>query len=84
MSDGPIVVTGDAVTAYDILSFRRALKLEIDTGMVMRRGFSVVKAAVKRGYVTAGTCDKRKAYAQLDALCVEVLGMPSVGLRVKP
>lgn len=86
VSDGMVVASGPAgVRAYDLLSFRAALKLEITSkhGMVMRHGFSVVKAAIRRGYVSEGTRSKRAAYAQLDALCVSALGMPSVPLPAK-
>lgn len=70
-NDGAIVVTGaESIRMYDLITFRSALGLEIKTGMVMRKGFSIVKQAISRGYVAAGTRDKRKAYDQLDKLIV--------------
>jgi hypothetical protein len=83
---GGIVASGPAgVAAYDLISFRAALRLEILSkhGMVMRRGFSIVNAAIRRGYVTEGTRSKRKAYEQIDALCVKVTGLPSRPLPAK-
>jgi hypothetical protein len=68
--DGTIVATGDGIRMYDLITFRSALGLEIKTGIVMRKGFSITKQAIRRGYVSAGTRDKRKAYAQLDELIV--------------
>lgn len=69
---GDIVATGDGVTVYDIIAMRTALRLEIRTGMVMRSGFSIVRQAIRRGYVTEGTRLRRDAYAQLDALAVSL------------
>jgi len=71
MSNETIVIDApEGIRMYDVLSFRGALGLEIRTGMVMRPGFSIVQAAIKRGYVAEGTRRKRDAYAQLDALIV--------------
>lgn len=76
-NDGTIVVTGaESIRMYDLITFRSALGLEIKTGMVMRKGFSIVKQAIARGYVTQGTRDKRKAYEQLDALVIANGGQP--------
>jgi len=76
MSDRDIVVTGDAIRVYDLLSFRVALRLEIVSGRVLRSGFSIVRQAIRRGYVTDGTRLKRDAYAQLDALAVSLGAEP--------
>jgi len=74
--DGTIVATGDGVRVYDVLSFRAALRLEITTGMKIRRGFNLVKAAIGRGYVPEGTSNKRAAYAALDTLAVSLGAEP--------
>lgn len=87
-TDETIVITGEDVMAYDLLSFRSALGLEIEsarrakltggTPMVVRAGVSVVRQAIKRGYVPEGTRTKLDAYASLDALCV------AIGAQSKP
>jgi hypothetical protein len=75
---GGFVVTGEeAIRAYDILAMRTALKLEIQTGMVMRGGYSLVEACIRRGYVPAGTRTKRAAYGHLDALAAALPGQSS-------
>lgn len=68
--DGSITITGSDIKLYDLVTFRSALNLEIRTGMNYKAGFSIVKQAIRRGYVADGTRSKRKAYAQIDALAV--------------
>jgi hypothetical protein len=79
------VVSGeDAIRAYDILAMRTALRLEIRTGRVMRQGYSLVKASIKRGYVPEGIRSKRAAYGYLDTLAASLPGqrpMPLEGSR---
>ena len=80
VTESGTLVTGEAITVYDLLAFRGALSLEIRVpGMRMRNGFSIVKQAIKRGYVTPGTRSKRRAYAEIDAQIV-ALGLPSLPL----
>lgn len=66
----PIVLTGEQIPAYRLLMLRRALKLEIETGMKMWRGVSIIKVLQADGITTARSKDK--AYADLDALIVEL------------
>lgn len=73
-------VIGAGVSMYDLLAMRRALKLEIETGMEMRHGHSLVKASIKRGYATDSTRFRRDAYRQLDDLVV-ANGGQSVALK---
>lgn len=65
-----IVLTGAQIPAYRLLMIRRALKLEIETGMKMWRGVSIVKVLKADGITTASRKDK--AYADLDALIVDL------------
>jgi hypothetical protein len=77
-ADGTIVASGpDGVKAYDILAMRTALRLEIRTGMVMRNGYSLVQACIKRGYVPAGVRTKKSAYIYLDRLAASLPGQAS-------
>jgi hypothetical protein len=72
---GNIIAEGpEGVMAYDILSMRAALRLEIRTGMVMRNGYSLVQACIKRGYVPAGVRTKKAAYVHLDRLAASLPG----------
>lgn len=73
---GNITITGDDIRLYDVMSFRTVLSLEIRTGMNYKAGFSVVKQAIRRGYVADGTRSKRKAYGQIDALAVALGAKP--------
>lgn len=70
MTEQPTTLTGDQIPAYRLLMLRRALKLEIETGMKMWRGVSIVKVLQADGITTANRKDK--AYADLDALVVEL------------
>jgi hypothetical protein len=70
--DGIIVVSGDGIPVYDVISMRATLGLEIRTGMVMRHGYSLVQACIKRGYVPAGIRSKKVAYGHLNALAVSL------------
>ena len=72
MSDttGTITLTGAQIPAYRLLMLRRALKLEIETGMKMWRGVSIVNVLRNEGITEAKRKDK--AYADLDALVVEL------------
>jgi len=63
-----VVLTGDQIPAYRLLMLRRALKLEIETGMKMWRGVSIPQVLQADGITTAKRKDK--AYADLDALIV--------------
>ena len=74
------VITGDHITLYDVLSFRRLLKLEIDTGMKFSNRVRLVPAAISRGYVTDGTRSKKDAFKQLNQLVVD-LGGEAIELR---
>lgn len=65
-----IVLTGAQIPAYRLLMIRRALKLEIETGMKMWRGVSIVKVLKADGITTASRKDR--AYADLDALIVDL------------
>jgi hypothetical protein len=69
MSDTTIVLTGSQIPAYRLLMIRSALKLEIETGMKMWRGVSIVKVLKADGITTASRKDK--AYADLNAYIVE-------------
>lgn len=75
------MITGPEVGLYDALSFRTYLKLEITTGLKLRNGFSLVNAAIKRGYVRPGTRSKRRAYADIDAYIVGTWGGHSLPLE---
>lgn len=75
----PIVLEGAQIDAYRLLMLRRALKLEIETGMKMWRGVSIVKVLKADGITTA--TKKDKAYADLDALIVELGIGAKVDLR---
>lgn len=68
MTDQTIVLTGEQIPAYRLLMLRRALKLEIETGMKMWRGVSIVKVLKADGITVASRKDK--AYADLDAYIV--------------
>jgi hypothetical protein len=71
--NGDIIVSGAAgVAFYDVVSMRAALGLEIRTGMVMKAGYSLVNACIKRGYVPEGVRRKRDAYGYLNALAVSL------------
>jgi len=70
---GGFIVSGrEAVAVYDVVSMRAALGLEIRTGMVMKAGYSLVNACIKRGYVPEGVRRKRDAYGHLNALAVSL------------
>lgn len=74
-------ITGDDILAYRTLAARRALKLEIETGMQFSRGVNMIKVA---NGITGGTSRTRiAAYAALDRYIVANLGMPSVPLKGK-
>lgn len=67
------VITGpDDTRIYQLLVTRRALKLEIETGMVLSRG-SLVKLLQTRGITKART--RRAAYADLDSFIVSLGGI---------
>lgn len=74
MSEGFTVVGREAIALYDLLGFRATLGLEIRTGMMLRPGYSLIQAAILRGYVPEGTRTKRKAYEAIDALIVSIGG----------
>lgn len=63
-------LTGAQIPAYRLLMLRRALKLEIETGMKMWRGVSIVKVLKSEGITTASRKDK--AFADLNALIVDL------------
>jgi hypothetical protein len=77
--DQPIVLTGAQIPAYRLLMLRRALKLEVETGMKMWRGVSIVKVLQADGITTANR--KRAAYADLDAHVVALGLGESVALK---
>jgi hypothetical protein len=60
-----IVLTGDQIPAYRLLMIRSALRLEINTGLKMWRGVSIVKVLKADGITTSSRKDK--AYADLNA-----------------
>ena len=71
MSDSTgFTLTGEQIPAYRLLMIRRALKLEIETGMKMWRGVSIVKVLTADGITVARS--KRAAYADLDAYIVRL------------
>ena len=70
MTDQTIVLTGSQIPAYRLLMIRSALKLEIETGMKMWRGVSIIKVLKAEGITTASRKDK--AYADLDAYIVDL------------
>lgn len=75
MTDTTTTLTGAQIPAYRLLMLRRALKLEVETGMKMWRGVSIVAVLQNDGITTARS--KRKAFADLDALVVELgIGEP--------
>jgi hypothetical protein len=63
-------LTGAQIPAYRLLMLRRALKLEIETGMKMWRSVSIVKVLQADGITAARS--KRAAFADLDALVVSL------------
>jgi hypothetical protein len=69
MSDTTIVLTGSQIPAYRLLMIRSALSLEINSGMKMWRGVSIVKVLQADGITTASRKDK--AYADLNAYIVD-------------
>lgn len=74
--DGTIIVdTPEGIMAYDMLTMRLALSLEITSGQNMRHGVSLVRNSIRRGYVPDWVRTKTKAYAYLNALMVS-LGLP--------
>jgi hypothetical protein len=74
-----VTLTGSQIDAYRLLMIRRALKLEIETGMKMWRGVSIVSVLQRDGITTAKRKDK--AYADLDALIVSLGIGEKVDLR---
>jgi len=70
MSGEAVVLTGAQIPAYRLLMLRRALKLEIETGMKMWRGVSIPQVLKADGITTASRKDK--AYADLDARIVSL------------
>ncbi len=76
---GTIVLTGAQIPAYRLLMLRRALKLEIETGMKMWRGVSIVSVLKADGITTASRKDR--AYADLDAHIVALGIGEKVDLR---
>lgn len=74
-----IVLTGEQIPAYRLLMLRRALKLEIETGMKMWRGVSIVKVLTADGITVARS--KRAAYADLDAYVVRLGVGETVALK---
>ena len=60
-----IVLTGEQIPAYRLLMLRSALRLEINTGMKMWRGVSIVKVLKADGITTRSRKDL--VYADLDA-----------------
>ena len=67
---GDIMITGAQVHLFHVMQMRAALGLEIRTGMAFSSKGSLVKHAIRCGYVAEGTRAKRDAYQQLDALIV--------------
>jgi len=66
---GGFVVTGEAdIQVYRLLAIRRGLKLEIETGMKMSRGVSMMKLAKATCQSSKNT--KRGVYADYDAFLV--------------
>lgn len=79
MSD--IVLTGPEQTAaFQLLRVRRGLKLEIETGMKLSSGGSVMKLA--KQYCGSIRQTKRNVYADYDAWMV-AQGFDSVPLKPK-
>jgi len=74
-----VVLEGAQIDAYRLLMLRRALKLEIETGMKMWRGVSIPKVLQADGITTASRKDR--AYADLDALIVSLEIGEHVDLR---
>ncbi len=72
VTESAIVVTGEHIRMWDLLGFRTLLGLEIRTGMPYKNGFSLVKAAVKRGYVPEGVRKKTEAYDYVNRLAVSL------------
>lgn len=74
---GFVIDTPEGIAAFQLLRVRRALKLEVETGMSMSRG-SVMKLAAQ--YCGSTKRTKKAVYADYDAWMVEH-GFDSVPLR---
>jgi hypothetical protein len=75
MSDEAIILdTPEAISAYQMLAVRRALMLEIKTGMMMRRGNAALHTAqaILRNHKRPVPKTKIKAVASLEALMTEL------------
>lgn len=75
---GGTMITGEDIQTFRWLAIRRMLKLEIETGMIMSRGGSPLRAVQQAGITAKRT--RRGAYADLDAAIVAA-GGESVPLR---
>lgn len=75
-----IVITGEQIAGYRLLTIRRGLKLYLQTGIKPSHNFSlrVVNSVLETPARTYAA-----AYPRIDALVVSELGMPSVPLKVK-
>jgi hypothetical protein len=69
------MITGADVNTYRLLTIRRGLKMQAETGMKLSR-VSCLAAAKADGLTKARTA--RAAYADVDAFCVSV-GIDSAG-----
>jgi hypothetical protein len=79
-NDGITVLdTPEQIAGYMLLSIRRTLKLEIDTGMRFSTRVNVANQA--RAVTGCASRNKRTVYAALDKKIVAELHMPSVPLR---
>jgi hypothetical protein len=83
---GGFVLTGKAqMDGFHLLRVRRALKLEIESGMRLSGGRSVAPVARRLTKTTPPKREtaksRRELYAALDAKVVTDLGMPSAPLR---
>lgn len=85
ITEGAIIASGrDGVRAYTLLAARTYLALEIRTGMPLSGKMSTLRALKMQGFIPESCKNKIKAYAILDGLCVDELGMPSKPLTADP
>lgn len=78
MSDSIILDTPEQIAAFRMLAVRRGLRLEIKTGMKVRRGVNLVALANEYSGFTGR--NKVKAYQALDAAMAKIPGMESAPL----
>lgn len=72
---GGMMITGEDVNTFRLLTIRRGLKLQAETGMKMSR-ISAIAAAQHDGLTTKRTA--KGAYLDVDAFCISI-GMDSAG-----